>query len=170
MTTMSLHKSAEWKPGLRSYFEYRDLGIVAATKGKVLAHVIRAREPCRGPGGYHTHDLEFQMNYVLRGWIRVDFEAGDSWHQEPNIKHEVLEFSDDFEVIEICGRDTGRTFASFVFALGQRVRLTVAPTCKFTRLLRGRFCVLLDPFLVDLQLDVCFTRLIMGRNAKPPTV
>ena len=110
MTTMSFHKSAEWKTGLRSYFEYRDLGIVAATKGKVLAHVIRVAEPRSGPGGYHTHDLEFQMNYVLRGWTRVEFEdvgevrfeAGDSWYQPPSIKHEVLEYSDDFEVIEIC--------------------------------------------------------------------
>ena len=49
------------------------------------------------------------MNYVLRGWTRVEFEdigevrfeAGDSWYQPPKIKHEVLEFSDDFEVIEI---------------------------------------------------------------------
>jgi len=110
MTTMSFHKSSEWKTGLRSYFEYRDLGIVEASKHKVLAHVIRAKEPCNGPGGYHTHDLEFQMNYVLRGWTRVEFEdvgevrfeAGDSWQQDPKIKHEVLEFSDDFEVIEIC--------------------------------------------------------------------
>ena len=110
MTTMSFHKSTEWKSGMRPYFEYRDLGIVEATKGKVLVHVIRATESSSGPGGYHTHDLEFQMNYVLRGWTRVEFEdvgevrfeAGDSWYQPPNIKHEVLEFSEDFEVIEIC--------------------------------------------------------------------
>ena len=110
MTTMAFHKSAEWRTGLRTYFEYRDLGVIAATKGKVLAHHIRARESCSGPGGRHTHDLEFQMNYVLRGWTRVEFEdvgevrfeAGDSWYQPPNIKHEVLEFSEDFEVIEIC--------------------------------------------------------------------
>ena len=110
MPTMSFSKSAQWKTGLRTYFEYRDLGIVGATGGKVLAHVIRATEPCSGPGGYHTHDLEFQMNYVLNGWTRVEFEdvgevrfeAGDSWYQAPNIKHEVLEFSEDFEVIEIC--------------------------------------------------------------------
>jgi len=29
--------------GLRGYFEYRDLGIKRATRGKVVAHVIRAR-------------------------------------------------------------------------------------------------------------------------------
>ena len=109
MTTTSFHESSKWKAGLRSYFQYRDLGLVEATNGKVLAHVIRAVEPCSGPGGYHSHDIEFQMNYVLRGWTRVEFddvgevrfEAGDSWYQEPNIKHEVLEFSDDFEVLEI---------------------------------------------------------------------
>ena len=109
MTTTSFHKSSKWKAGLRSYFQYRDLGLVEATNGKVLAHVIRAVEPCSSPGGYHSHDVEFQMNYVLRGWTRVEFddvgevrfEAGDSWYQEPNIKHEVLEFSDDFEVLEI---------------------------------------------------------------------
>ncbi|MCH2203465.1 MAG: cupin domain-containing protein [Fuerstiella sp.] len=110
MTTMSFRKSTEWTSGLRSYFEYRDLGMVEATEGRVLANVIRAVGPCSGPSGYHTHDVEFQLNYVLRGWIRVEledvgevrFEAGDSWNQEPNIKHEVLEFSDDFEVLEIC--------------------------------------------------------------------
>ena len=31
----------------------------------------------------------------------VRFEAGDSWVQPPNIKHEVLEFSEDFETLEI---------------------------------------------------------------------
>ena len=110
MATMSFHKSAEWKTGLRTYFEYRDLGSVEATGGRLLVHVIRATEPCSGPGGYHSHDLEFQMNYVLRGWTRVEFEdvgevrfeAGDSWQQDPMTPHEVLEFSDDFEVIEIC--------------------------------------------------------------------
>lgn len=109
MTTTSFQKSAKWKTGLRTYFQYRDLGIVEGTNGKVLAHVLRAVEPCSGPGGYHSHDVEFQMNYVLRGWTRVEFEdvgevrfeAGDSWYQKPNIKHEVLEFSDDFEVLEI---------------------------------------------------------------------
>jgi quercetin dioxygenase-like cupin family protein len=60
--------------------------------------------------GYHSHALDFQMNYLLKGWARLDFEdigevrveAGDAWYQPPGIKHEVLEYSDDFEVIEIA--------------------------------------------------------------------
>jgi hypothetical protein len=42
-------KGAEWQVGLRPYFAYRDLGMAAATEGKVLAHVIRARQPSDGP-------------------------------------------------------------------------------------------------------------------------
>jgi hypothetical protein len=95
---------------MRTYFEYRELGIVNATKGKVLPHVIRAKEPCSGPGGYHNRDVEFQMSYVLRGWTRVEFddvgdfrfEASDSWLQEPGVKREVLEYPNDWEAIEIC--------------------------------------------------------------------
>ena len=65
-------KEASWaKGGLRSYFAYRDLGIKDATNGKVLAHVIRADQPCDGPMGYHSHALDFQMVYMLKGWARV---------------------------------------------------------------------------------------------------
>jgi hypothetical protein len=41
---VSHRKGAKFaRRGLRSYFEYRDLGIKRATRGKVVAHVIRAR-------------------------------------------------------------------------------------------------------------------------------
>ena len=59
--------------------------------------------------GYHYHDLEFQMNYLIKGSARIYLEdigeiyveSGDVWYQAPNVKHEVLEYSDDFEVLEI---------------------------------------------------------------------
>lgn len=102
-------KDAQWTTGLRPYFKYRDLGIKDATEGKVMAHVIRAEQPCEEPMGYHSHVLDFQWNYLLNGWARLDFEdigeirveAGDAWYQPSGIKHELLEYSDDFEVIEI---------------------------------------------------------------------
>lgn len=37
---------------MRPYFAYRDLGIKDATHGRVLAQVIRADEPSKGPIGY----------------------------------------------------------------------------------------------------------------------
>ena len=60
-------KDAQWDKGLRPYFVYRDLGIKDATEGKVMAHVIRADQSCEGPMGYHSHALDFQMNYLLKG-------------------------------------------------------------------------------------------------------
>ena len=47
--------------GLRSFFEYRDLGIREATGGKVLAHVVRAKPGASGVTGAHFHRLDFQM-------------------------------------------------------------------------------------------------------------
>lgn len=106
---VSRAQRAQWTKGLRSYFSYRDLGINKATDGKVLAQVIRAEQQCDGPMGYHSHKLDFQMVYMLKGWAKVYLEdigeirveAGDIWYQAPEVKHELLEYSDDWEVIEI---------------------------------------------------------------------
>lgn len=96
--------------GLRAYREYRDLGIGKATGGRVHAHVIRTTKPCpEGGSGLHYHDVEFQMVMVLRGtstvWFEgqgeVTFEPGDCWIQPPRIRHNVLHYSDDYEVLEI---------------------------------------------------------------------
>ena len=51
--------------GLRSYFEYRDLGIKRATRGGVVAHVIRARPQKAPHGEWHAHDCKVQFVYVL---------------------------------------------------------------------------------------------------------
>ena len=96
--------------GLRAYREYRDLGIGKATGGRVHAHVIRTTKPCpEGGSGLHYHDVEFQMVMVLRGtstvWFEgqgeVTFEPGDCWLQPPRIRHNVLHYSEDYEVLEI---------------------------------------------------------------------
>jgi hypothetical protein len=60
---------------LRGYFEYRDLGIQRATRGKVLAHVIRAR-PARAPHDeWHWHDCELPFVYGLKGWALFESEG-----------------------------------------------------------------------------------------------
>ena len=100
---------AYWDEGLREFFAYRDLGMTAPTGGRVRAHVIKPVGPCQGPGDLHRHGLDFQMVYVLRGWARVHFEGvgevrfeeGSCMYQEPGIHHRVLEYSDDYTVIEI---------------------------------------------------------------------
>ncbi len=106
---LSQPEDADWQSGLRGHFAYRDLGVAAATEGKVLAQVIKATEPCDEPGDTHLHQLDFQMVYLLKGWARMHFkgvgevrmEAGSCWYQEPGISHSVVEYSDDFELLEI---------------------------------------------------------------------
>jgi quercetin dioxygenase-like cupin family protein len=95
--------------GLRPFFEYRDLGIAKATNGKVLAHVIRARPGAKAAARRHQHELDFQLVYVLKGWVRFDYEGvgevtlepGSCVHQPPGIRHTELAHSDDLELIEI---------------------------------------------------------------------
>ena len=106
---VSHEQDAYWDEGLRPYFKYRDLGMVGPTKGKVRAHVIAPTGPCQGAGDLHHHVLDFQMVYVLQGRARVYFEGigeivmepGSCMYQEPGIEHSVLEYSDDYTVIEI---------------------------------------------------------------------
>ena len=107
-------QDAVYQTGLRSFMEYRDLGIAQATNGQFRAHVIRIKKD--GPGahdlhttGLHQHLCDFQMFYVLKGWIRFVYEGqgehtfreGDCVLQPAAIVHNELECSDDVEVLEI---------------------------------------------------------------------
>lgn len=95
--------------GLRPFFEYRDLGIGQATDGRFHAHVIRARPGEESPGEWHRHDLDFQMVYVLKGWVRFEYEgigevllqAGSCVQQPSGIRHREVGHSDDLEMLEI---------------------------------------------------------------------
>ncbi len=95
--------------GLRPFFEYRHLGVPEATVGKFGAHVIRAVPGMESPGTWHTHDLEFQMVYVTKGWVVFEYEnegehllrAGSCVLQPSGIRHREVRHSDDMELIEI---------------------------------------------------------------------
>lgn len=95
--------------GLRSCFEYRDLGIKQATGGRAMAHVIRAKKGDDGGFGWHRHVLDFQMYYVLKGWVKFQYEgvgevlaeAGSCVNQPPGIRHAEIAHSDDLELLEI---------------------------------------------------------------------
>jgi len=98
------------RDGLRPYARYRDLGIAKATGGLAQAHVIRLVPPCTDEvRKRHTHAVELQLVYVLKGWIKNEFEGhgeqlmreGTCWLQPPNIEHTVLDYSDDCEMLEI---------------------------------------------------------------------
>ena len=127
--------------GLRVYREYRDLGIGEATKGRVHAHIIRTTKPCpEGGSGMHYHDVDFQMVMVLKGnsrvWFEgqgeVTFEEGDCWIQPPGIKHNVLYYSEDYELLELTLPEKIRD--------GSGRRINPAPGSGWTIGRRDRVC------------------------------
>src|SRR5215218_8983353 len=102
---ISHHREEDFKAdGLRTYAQYRDLGIADASHGLAQAHVIRLIGPCNPAevSKLHYHDVEFQMVYVLKGWVKTYMEGqgetmmnvGSSWTQPPRIKHLILDYSD----------------------------------------------------------------------------
>ena len=109
--TVSHLNEADFDQGLRTYAKYRDLGLAPATGGMVQAHVIRFIPPFRPEevSTPHFHDVDLQMIYVLKGWYKTEFEGegehtfhqGACWLQPPKIKHTVLGYSDDCELLEI---------------------------------------------------------------------
>jgi quercetin dioxygenase-like cupin family protein len=109
---ISHHREDDFKAdGLRTYAKYRDLGIAEATHGLAQAHVIRFVGPCNPEevSKLHYHDVEFQMIYVLKGWVKTYMEGegetlmkqGSAWIQPPRVKHMVLDYSDDVELLEV---------------------------------------------------------------------
>lgn len=104
-------KDAEFKTGLRAYAAYRDLLTDKATGGAVQSHVIRLIGKCdpKVVSIPHYHGVQFQMLYMLKGWMigeyegqgRVKMTAGSCWIQPPGIRHQVIDYSDGCEMIEI---------------------------------------------------------------------
>lgn len=109
---ISHHREEDFKAdGLRTYAKYRDLGIAEASHGLAQAHVIRLQGPCDPAevSKLHFHDVEFQMVYVLKGWVKTYMDGegetlmkqGSAWTQPPKIKHMILDYSDDVELLEV---------------------------------------------------------------------
>ena len=109
---ISHHREEDFKAdGLRTYAKYRDLGVADASSGVARAHVIRLMGPCDPDvvSKLHFHDVDFQMVYVLKGWVKTYmegvgetmFSVGSSWTQPPRIKHLIMDYSDDVELLEV---------------------------------------------------------------------
>ena len=109
---ISHHRDEDFKAdGLRAYAKYRDLGIAEASQGLARAHVIRLIGPCDPAevSKLHFHDVDFQMVYVLKGWVKTYMEGqgetlmkqGSAWTQPPRIRHLIIDYSDDVELLEV---------------------------------------------------------------------
>jgi len=107
--SISHANDAPFVEGLRDFFAYRDLGIAEATGGTAVVHVIRASGASDKAQAWHCHDTQFQMVYILKGWVDFEYEGqgrvrlstGSSVYQPPNIRHRELAHSDDLEMLEV---------------------------------------------------------------------
>ena len=105
---LSRAKGARVVPGRREFFQYRDLGVTAATGGKLRAQLTSARAGMNRPTGWHYHVCEAQFVYMVKGWMELEFdgqgvirmEPGDSVLIPGGLRHNELCASDDFELIE----------------------------------------------------------------------
>ena len=103
-----LADQAPWVIG-RAGMHYRDL-IPDRLGGSIIASHIRIPDGGPVPDMVHYHRVGFQLIFCYRGWVDVVYEdqgppmrltAGDCFIQPPEIRHRVLEASDNVEVIEI---------------------------------------------------------------------
>lgn len=103
-------KDGVWETrGLRQDFEYRDLGVKDATQGRYMAQFVRPTDLAKPPISAHSHTLDLQLVYMVKGWMRfwhedrgeVTMHAGDFMLQPGGLKHSVIDWSPDFELLEI---------------------------------------------------------------------
>lgn len=95
--------------GLRTFLQYRDLGLREATGGLMRAEHIRLTGKRDAKTGWHCHELDFQFVFVLKGYVKfttqdgetVTLRAGDCAHLPGLYRHDEFEFAPDFEVVEI---------------------------------------------------------------------
>lgn len=103
-----LKDNAPWVIG-RAGMHYRDL-IPGRLGGSIIASHIRIPDAGPVPDMVHYHTVGFQLIFCYSGWVRLVYEdqgppfvlrAGDCVIQPPQIRHRVLESSDNLQVIEI---------------------------------------------------------------------
>jgi mannose-6-phosphate isomerase-like protein (cupin superfamily) len=101
--------SAPLVAGRRSFFKYRDLGVTAASSGKIRAQVTIGAEGMTQPTGWHYHVCEGQFVYMLSGWVDLEFEdgqklrlqSGESLYIPGGLRHNETAASRDLELLEL---------------------------------------------------------------------
>jgi quercetin dioxygenase-like cupin family protein len=101
----------DWRSdGLRDFVLYKDLGVEAATSGRVLAQLVKANMAPEKGTGWHRHEAVVHIVIMTKGWAKFMYgdqetlvAAGDCVHQRPGIVHYLFDYSPDMEYLEIVG-------------------------------------------------------------------
>ncbi len=95
--------------GRRDFLKYRDLGVTAASAGRIRAQLTSASAGLAEPTGWHTHICEGQFVYMLSGWVDLEFAGGrvvrigegDSVYIPGGAPHNEIATYETFELLEI---------------------------------------------------------------------
>ncbi len=107
-----VHATPETAPmveGRRSFLKYQDLGVTAASSGRMRAQVMSATAGMTKPTGWHYHVCDGQFVYVLKGWVDLHFEDGqklrvkdgESLFIPGGLRHNETATSDTLEILEV---------------------------------------------------------------------
>ena len=132
---VSRSEGAEYETdGLREEFVYRDLGLADASHGDFHAHIIKAKHLNGGHNGLHRHLVGLQFAMVLKGWVsfyyekhgEFRYEQGDAVTIPGNTLHELRDYSEDLELLELTSPavyKTVRKDGTEMATPGQKVRI-----------------------------------------------
>ena len=107
-----------YKPGRRSFFKYRELGVTDAIGGKMRAQITSCTQGMGEPTGWHYHVCEHQLVYMIKGWVDLQFEdgktirveEGDSLFIPGYMRHNEIRTSEVMEILEVsCPGQMGTT-------------------------------------------------------------
>ncbi len=95
--------------GRRDFLQYRELGVTAASQGRIRAQVTSASQGLSEPTGWHVHLCEGQLVYMLAGWVDLEFaggrieriQAGDSMYIPGGTPHNEIATSETFELLDV---------------------------------------------------------------------
>ena len=95
--------------GRREFFQYRDLGVAEASGGNMRAQVMTASQGLSRPTGWHYHECDGQFIYIMKGWVDLEFEdgqsirlqAGESLYIPGGLRHNEIATSDTLEILEV---------------------------------------------------------------------
>jgi quercetin dioxygenase-like cupin family protein len=93
----------------------RDLGIAAATGGRLSAQLSRLDQPMRGTSGVLSRDFTFHFVLILQGMCEVTLGdqgsqrliPGDAVYLPQHFEHEITALSDDYECLEVIAPSPG---------------------------------------------------------------
>src|SRR6201994_4627613 len=100
---------AEITTGRRDFFVYRDFGIEEVSNGYMKVTTITAKSAMDKETGWHYHECGAQMVYVIKGWVDLTFEDGNTRRMtEGSViflpggsRHNETLTSEDYEALEV---------------------------------------------------------------------